>query len=86
MIEIGLTLITLGFVLVIIGVLTLAILALRKAVGREGVRGAGVILVGPVPIVLASDKEMVKWGVLLTAIAALLFLVLILLSYALTKP
>lgn len=86
LVEIGLMLIFLGFALAVIGVLLIAVPVLLSSRARReegGVRAAGVVLVGPIPVVAATDREMVKWGVLLTAIAAALFFILLLLSASL---
>ncbi len=87
LVEAGLILIFLGFALAVVGILLIAASALLSSRARreEGrIRGAGVVLVGPIPIVAATDREMVKWGTLLTVVAAVLFLLLILLSASLT--
>lgn len=83
LIEAGLLLIFLGFALAVVGVLLIAASALLSSRARreEGrVRGVGVVLIGPIPVVAATDREMVKWGVLLTIVAVVLFLVLILIG------
>ncbi len=50
----------------------------RERGGRNKVRGGGVILIGPIPIVWGSDSESVKWVVVATiilmVIAVLFFL------------
>ena len=67
--EIGLLLVFVGFILVIFGFLLMA---------REGGRGGGVILIGPFPIIWGTDKESVKWLVLISFIFILFYLFLLL--------
>lgn len=68
-------LIAVGFGLVFVGVL-IVILALVLAGTRSGrgkVKSAGLVIVGPVPIIFGSDKESVKTILILaTTLTALL--------------
>jgi uncharacterized protein (TIGR00304 family) len=56
----------LGLVLVVVGVIlvvaTLILASMRKGKGegKSQVRGAGVIMVGPIPIIFGTDKKSVK--------------------------
>ena len=64
----------LGFVLVVIGLLVVVVslifMSRRRSPseGKTDVRGAGVILIGPIPIIFGTDKQSVK-EVLLLALA-----------------
>ena len=64
----------LGFVLVVIGLLVVVVslifMSRRRSPseGKTDVRGAGVILIGPIPIIFGTDKKSVK-EVLLLALA-----------------
>lgn len=66
--EIGLLIIFAGFILIILGFLLMA---------KEGGRGGGVILIGPFPIIWGTDKESVKWLVLISLIFILIYLFLL---------
>lgn len=63
-----------GFVLVVVGLLvvvvTLILMSRRRSPseGRTEVRGAGVIMIGPIPIILGTDKKSIK-EVLVLALA-----------------
>jgi len=76
MVEIGISLILLGIVLIFISIL----LSLLMSLGKERkVRGGGVVIIGPLPILLASDREMARLAFLLTLLSIILFLFLIVL-------
>lgn len=68
--SIGILLIILGITLVIIAAIIFFIIGVRAS-GQ--VKGGGVILIGPIPIIIGSDKEVIKWAILLT-IASMLFI------------
>ncbi len=76
--NIGLVLILAGIVLVVISIMILVLSALFR--GAAEVRGAGVILIGPIPIIIGSDKESVKWAVILTIVALAFFMFFILIT------
>lgn len=63
----------------VVGLLAIVASMLAQS-GKGEVRGGGVIIVGPVPIVFGSDVSAAKWllvlATALTLSAALLFLVL----------
>ncbi len=68
---------TIGFILVFIGIL-LIIVGMLVHIGKSAksekaeVKGGGVILIGPIPIVFGTDVESVKWVILLTIVLILL--------------
>ncbi len=70
-----------GFVMLFLGMLLVAAGMLIQA-GKQGqgaeVRGGGVVLIGPLPVVFGSDTQSVKMVVLLTLV---LILVVYLLFY-----
>jgi len=72
LLSLGFLLVTLGFILVFASI---ALMALR---GGEKVKGGGVVLLGPIPIVFGSDASAVKalliLAIALTVIVLLLFL------------
>lgn len=73
--EIGLLLVIFG---VILAFLAAVLVAVRSAGGGR-TRGAGVLLIGPIPIIFGSDRESVKllvvFAIVLMAVV-LLFLLL----------
>jgi len=64
----------LGFVLVVVGLLVVVVSLIfmsrrrNPSEGRTEVRGAGVIMIGPIPIIFGTDKKSVK-EVLVLALA-----------------
>ncbi|MFQ6065515.1 MAG: DUF131 domain-containing protein [Candidatus Bathyarchaeia archaeon] len=74
-----------GFVLLVAGFIiafAVALLLVLKAVREKGrVRGGGVVMIGPFPIVFGTDKESVKVLLLLSIVLIVLVLVFSLFSY-----
>ncbi len=70
--NIGIALIILGFIIIIFGLL---------ASSRSGVRGGGIILIGPFPIVFGTDRATLKWMLPLIIIAIALFIIFMVLPY-----
>ncbi len=68
-----------GFVMLFLGML-LVVAGMLAQAGKQGaeVRGGGVVLIGPLPVVFGSDTQSVKMVVLLTLV---LILVVYLLFY-----
>jgi uncharacterized protein (TIGR00304 family) len=66
-------LITIGFVLITVGVLIVIVVVLAsrgKTAKKEGeseakVKGGGVIMIGPIPIIFGNDKKSVKTVIVL---------------------
>jgi uncharacterized protein (TIGR00304 family) len=71
--TIGLLLVTAGFA---IAILVSFFAVLRSMRGGEKVRGGGVVMIGPVPIVFGTDKGSTRMLLLLGIILMVLFLVL----------
>ena len=74
LLTIALIMVAVGFVLTLVGVLLIALGGLRRPEGEA--KGAFVFLVGPIPIIGATDKETLKIAALLT-VAALVIVVLL---------
>ncbi len=72
--ALGLILVSTGLVLALVAVL----LAVFKAFRKDRVRGAGLILLGPIPIIFGTDVKALKWVLVL---ALILIVVVFLLSY-----
>jgi len=71
--NIGLLLVVAGFA---IGIMAVIIAVLRSARGSGSVRGGGVIMIGPVPIVFGTDSGSARMLILLAIVlmaVALLF-------------
>ena len=53
-----------GIALVIVGIIVIVAAIIRASHGRQQrrgkVRGAGVIMIGPIPIIFGTDKKSVK--------------------------
>jgi len=64
-------LVALGIIIVIIAI----IIASTGAAGKGKVKGAGVIMIGPIPIIFGTDKKLVK-SVLTLALALTITLVI----------
>jgi len=74
MIHLGITLISIGFILIFVAVLAWF---LSSFGGRA--RGWGIVMIGPLPIIFGTDKESVKILVLLAVLlivimAAIMFM------------
>jgi uncharacterized protein (TIGR00304 family) len=74
--NIGLMLVVIGLVLAFVAVILLAIRG-RGADGRS--RGAGIVLIGPIPIVFGSDRESVRILMVLAIVLIAVVLAFILL-------
>lgn len=68
-------LILLGFSCIVLGLLLILLSSLGKERGQEEVRGGGVIIIGPIPIVFGSDASTVKWLLVLAILLTVLLLV-----------
>ncbi|MEM2896620.1 MAG: DUF131 domain-containing protein [Candidatus Bathyarchaeia archaeon] len=73
------TLFNIGFILVLTGFaitfLATIMLMLKGKTSKASIKGGGAILIGPIPIVFGTDKEMIK-------IALILLIILIILIFA----
>lgn len=76
--NIGLILALAGFAISLLAVLLLLVLSTR---GKGRVKGGGVIIIGPIPIIFGTDKQSVKIILILSVILVALLLVLRLFSY-----
>lgn len=69
--SIGLLLVIAGFM---IGILAFIIAVARSMRGGGKMRGGGVVMIGPVPIVFGTDKESTRTLVLLGILLMVVFL------------
>ena len=72
LISLGFTIIVLGFAVVFIAVLLMAIRGVRTG-GK--MKGGGAILVGPIPIVFGTDRESMKIILILAIILTVVLVV-----------
>jgi uncharacterized protein (TIGR00304 family) len=78
--SIGSTLVFVGFAIVIIATI---LLFLKNAKSEKGkVKGGGVVIIGPIPIIFGTDKESVKIILILSIILMILVLVWIVIYYS----
>lgn len=78
--SIGSTLVFVGFAIVIIAII---LLFLKNAKSEKGkVKGGGVVIIGPIPIIFGTDKESVKIILVLSIILMILVLVWIVIYYS----
>ena len=78
----------LGTALIVVGIIVIvaAIIIVSKSGAKKGkVRGAGVIMIGPVPIVFGTDKKSVKAVLALALALAIVVLIIIVLNYWLLR-
>jgi uncharacterized protein (TIGR00304 family) len=80
--EIGFVLVIFGFVLALVAVILLMVRA-----GSDGAkaRGAGILLIGPIPIIFGTDRGSVKALVVLAVILIAVVFVFMLLPSLLTR-
>lgn len=74
--SVGVSLILLGFVLFLVAVLLLVFSGVK---GKSKVKGAGAVIIGPIPIVFGTDKESLKIILVLSIVLVAMLLVLTLL-------
>jgi len=78
-----------GFDLVIVGIalaiVAMVILAFRSSGSGTNTRGAGVLLIGPIPIIFGTDRSSVKTLMILAIILILAVLGLMLLPWLVTR-
>jgi uncharacterized protein (TIGR00304 family) len=73
-----------GIVLVVVGVLIIVTAIILASIGtaKEGkVRGAGVIMIGPVPIIFGTDKQSVKTVLTLALALTIVVLIIVVLNW-----
>jgi uncharacterized protein (TIGR00304 family) len=72
--DIGFTLVFVGFAIVFIAVVLFFLKGFKSKGGK--VRGGGVVIIGPIPIIFGTDKESVKIILVLSIILIALLLIL----------
>lgn len=83
------TLYAVGFALVLIGVVLIVSVLIRSATkrgtGESRVQGAGVIMIGPIPIIFGTDKKSVKAVLALALALSIVVLIIYLIYYGLLR-
>jgi uncharacterized protein (TIGR00304 family) len=83
-----------GFALVIAGIALIVAAIIRASTrqhsgkeregeGERHVRGAGVIMIGPIPIIFGTDKKSVKTVLALALALSIVFLIILIVYYGL---
>ena len=80
--TIGLAFVLVGFVLALIAGLVMAV---KGRGGQGSVRGGGVLLIGPIPIIFGTDKESVRILVVLALVLIIIALVFTFLPLLITR-
>ena len=74
-----------GIALVIVGVVVIVVAIIRASTGSSKeagrVRGAGVIMIGPIPIIFGTDKKSVKTVLALALSLSIVVLIILLVYY-----
>ena len=79
---------SLGFVLIIAGIIVIfaaIILASKGNEKKSRVQGAGIIMIGPIPIIFGTDKKSVKTVLTLALALTIIALIIIVLNYWLLR-
>jgi uncharacterized protein (TIGR00304 family) len=75
----------LGIALIVVGVIVIAAVIIFAFIrgGKKGgsVRGAGVVMVGPIPIIFGTDKKAVKSVLALAVTLTIITIIIFLLNY-----
>jgi uncharacterized protein (TIGR00304 family) len=74
----------LGIVLVVVGIIVIVAAIIRATMGGEKsdrLRGAGVIMIGPIPIIFGTDKKSVKEVLALVLALTVVVLIILMVTY-----
>lgn len=75
---------SIGFVLIVAGIVVIVvsiILASKDSSKKSRVRGAGIIMIGPIPIIFGTDKKSVKTVLALALAITIIVLIILVLNY-----
>lgn len=76
--DLGFTFIVVGTIIIVVAILLVVVSKVRKQ--REA-KGAGIIIVGPFPIVIGTDKESVKTALILAIVLTALLTIITIVTY-----
>ncbi|MCL5949774.1 MAG: DUF131 domain-containing protein [Candidatus Bathyarchaeota archaeon] len=79
--AIGVALVILGIIIIVAAI----ILASMGSAKKSKVRGAGVIMIGPIPIIFGTDKKSVKAVLALALALTLVVLIIVVVNYWLLR-
>ena len=74
----GVALVAVGIIIIVVAIILASVRGAEKGKGK--VRAAGVIMIGPIPIIFGTDKKMIK-SVLTLALALTITLVVAMVIY-----
>ena len=77
---IGVALVLIGFAVAFTAVIWLTLSSAKGGKEKGRVKGGGVVIIGPIPVIFGTDKESVKIILLLSIALVILLLVFMLLS------
>jgi len=80
--SIGIALTLVGIIIVVTAMLLLSV---SRATKKTKVKGGGVILIGPFPIIFGTDKESVKVVIILAIALVIIALIATIVFYFLSK-
>ncbi len=75
----GIVLIIVGVFIIIFAILLISSRPAGKSKGR--VRGGGVIMIGPIPVIFGTDKKSLKTVILLAILLMIIVLIVIIAQY-----
>ncbi len=81
--TLGLTLVIVGIIIVVIAIILLSICGAGR--GKTNVKGAGVIMIGPIPIIFGTDKKSVKTVLVLALILTIALIIAWIVFYLLLR-
>jgi uncharacterized protein (TIGR00304 family) len=79
---------SLGFLLIATGIIVIVaaiILALKGTAKKGRVRGAGIIMIGPIPIIFGTDKKSIKTVLVIALALTIIALIIMILKYWLLR-
>lgn len=79
--ELGVALVVIGLIIIVLAI----ILVSTGGVKKGKVRGAGVIIIGPIPIIFGTDKKSVKTVVALALALTIVVLIITVVFYWLLR-
>ena len=81
--SVGFALIIVGILIIVVAVLLLSTRSVGKSHGK--IKGGGVVMIGPVPIIFGTDKKSLKAVLFLSIVLTVLVLIVIVVQYLLLR-
>ncbi len=81
--SIGIVLILIGFGVAFIAMILLVLSSAKG--GKSKIRGGGAVIIGPVPVIFGTDKELVKTILVLSIVLVALLLIFMLFSHGIVR-